>query len=288
MATYFLAAFLFAVGSLGASAHNVAAPVKSVTLRYKFAPGQMRRWKMHTSQSSTLLTGKSAAPMPLNMTTDMVVRQIVKTVRATDGAATSSGEIEDLHVFTNGKETPFPNNSFAQKKSYTIIALPSGKVISFQMSGTPEKEQSNNFTGSNIVLPDRPLKIGDSWRGTATAPQDGTQVTLINTLTGFDHSGGGFQAIIQQKMTGVMKKTITQGVVSPMDLNGKISGSGTYVFDMDAGTISRLACVSTVSMTLTPKLSPGATVGQQPPKAMKMEMQSQVTMTRIEDALPAP
>ena len=271
----------------------VTAPTKSVILRYKYVPGQTRRYKLHTSMDTVLLPALPGAQPALNMTIDMVIRQTVQKVRASDGAATSIGQIEEFHVFSNGRETALPYPSSAQmKRPYTTVSLPSGKVLSVQLSAPPpgltDLYPGKKISGPTVTFPSHPVKIGDSWVGTAAA-DTGTTVLLTNTLTGFDTTNGVLHAIIQQKTIGAIKRSMSPGTSEPAGLTGTVTGEGTLVFDVISGAISRLAAVSKVDMKIIPvRPKIGVALGDVLKVAdhlpsTTMEQKTQVTMTSIED-----
>ena len=262
----------------------VAAPTKSVILRYKYVPGQTRRYKLHTVMDTILLPAAPGSHLPLTVTIDMVIRQTVQKVRASDGAATSIGQVEEFHVFSNGKETALPYLSSAQMKwPYTVVSLPNGKVLSVQLSAPPpglaDLYPGKEFNSPTITFPSHPVKIGDSWIGTTAAPT-GPSVLLTNTLTGFDTANGALSAIIQQKTVGTLKRA---------NLTGTMTGEGTLIFDIGSGAISRLAAVSKVDLKMnpvTPKMdaAPGniLNVADTSPQTT-LEQKTQVTMTSLED-----
>ena len=281
-----------------ASVLLVTAPTKSVILRYKYVPGQTRRYKLHTSMDTVLLPALPGAQPALNMTIEMVIRQTVQKVRASDGAGTSIGQIEEFHVFANGKETALPYPSSAQmKRPYTIVSLPSGKVLSVQLSAPPpgltDLYLGKKISGPTVTFPSHPVKIGDSWVGT-TAAATGAILRLTNTLTGFDTTNGVLRAIIQQKTIGTLNKPIPPGTSEPASLTGTVTGEGTLVFDVISGSISRLAAVSKVDMKIIPvRPKIGVALGDVLKVAdhlpsTTMEQKTQVTMTSIEDTLSQP
>ena len=276
----------------------VAAPMKSVTLRYKYVPGQTRRYKLHTRMDTILLPGVSGAQPALAVTIDLIIRQTVQNVRASDGAATSIGQVEEFHVFSNGKETSLPYPSSVQmKRPYTVVSLPSGKVLSVQLSaplpGLSTLYPGKEFSGPSVTFPSHPLKVGDSWAGT-TAAATGPILRLTNTLTGFDTTNGVLRAIIQQKTIGTLNKPILPGTSEPVGLTGTVTGEGTLVFDIESGAISRLAAVSKVDMKVMPvgpkmgvALGNIVKVAETSPR-VTVEQKTQVTMTSIEDTLSQP
>ena len=271
----------------------VAAPMKSVTLRYKYVPGQTRRYRLHTRMDTILLQVGHQAQPALAVTIDLVIRQTVQNVRASDGAATSIGQVEEFHVFSNGKETSLPYPSSVQmKRPYTVVSLPSGKVLSVQLSaplpGLSTLYPGKEFSGPSVTFPSHPVKVGDSWAGT-TAAATGPILRLTNTLTGFDTTNGVLHAIIQQKTIGAIKRPMSPGISEPAGLTGTVTGEGTLVFDVISGAISRLAVVSKVDMKITPvRPKIGVALGDVLKVAdhlpsTTMEQKTQVTMTSIED-----
>ena len=276
----------------------VTAPTKSVILRYKYVPGQTRRYKLHTSMDTVLLPALPGAQPALNMTIDMVIRQTVQKVRASDGAATSIGQVEEFHAFSNGRETALPYPSSAQmKRPYTTVSLPSGKVLSVQLSAPPpgltDLYPGKKISGPTVMFPSHPVKIGDSWVGTVAA-ETGTTVLLTNTLTGFDTTNGILHAIIQQKTIGAIKRSMSPGTGEPAGLTGTVTGEGTLVFDVISGAISRLATVSEVDIKIIPVRPEMGVALRRVLKAAdhslstSVEQKTQVTMTSIEDMLTRP
>ncbi len=241
---------------------RAAVPAQSITLRYKYVPGQVRRYKLHTRMDTTLTPARPGSPPTSTVTQDMVFRQTVQKVRTSDGAATSLGQIEEYHVFSNGKETALQYPASAQmKKPYTVVSLPSGQVLSVDLSG-----MSTQFTGA---FPSHPLKVGESWKGAATVALGAESGAVTNTFTGYDTTGGVRRAIIQQKMTRKLTKAAAEGTSSSQVMSGTVTGDGTLVFDLATGTISRLAHVTTLDLRL------GTTI---------LKQRFQVTLTHLEDA----
>ena len=238
------------------------APGPAVTLKYKYVPGQVQRYKLHTSIDTTLAPARPGSPPTSNVTQDMVFKQTVLKVRVSDGAATSRGEIEEYHIFSNGKETGLPFPASAQmKKPYTVISLPNGKVLSIDDVGMPK--------GLISTFPLHPLKVGESWSEAVTTALGGESGLETNTFTGYDITGGGRRAIIQQKINRKITKAVAGGTGIPQVMAGTTTGDETLVFDLTTGTISRLASVTTLDLRL------GTTT---------LRQRFQVTLTRLEDA----
>ncbi len=266
-----------------------AAPV---TLRYKFAVGQVRRYEYDMDMDMLMQTGQTGAGIPIDMSMHMVLRQTVKSVRPADGAATVATQIESMHMLRGGQEMPMPEDMQTKmKQPFTQVMLPTGKILSMSMPGmagmgAPGMDFSKNMFSTTALLPDAPVKVGDNWKGTIDAAAVGAQTAFTSTLTSLDQKNGAALATIQQTQTGSIDKTLTEGVPTAMTLQGQVTGKATQVFDTTAGAIQSATGTSGTDMTMT---IPQAAAGAAPagmPSAMKMQMQMKFTMTRLSDTPP--
>lgn len=271
-----------------------AAPAAApVTLRYKFAVGQVRRYEYDMDMTMNMLTGQNGGAIPMNMTMQMVMRQTVKSIRPADGAATLSTEIESLHMLQGGQKVPLPEDAQTKmKQPFTQVMLPTGKILSMEapgMSGmgAAGMDFSKNMFSTTALLPDGPVKVGDTWNGVADAATAGVQTSFTATLTGVDQKNGAALATIQQKQTGRIDKTMTQGMPAAMNMHGLITGKASQVFDTTAGAIQSATGTSGADMTMTfAKAAAGGAMPPGMPSAMKMQMQMKYTLTHLSDAPP--
>ena len=93
------------------TAPAVPAPVPSgpaVSLKYKFAVGQVHRYQYDMDMNMLTLTGQTGGGIPTEMLMQMVMSQTIKSIRPTDGAATIVSQIDSLHMLMNGREMPLP------------------------------------------------------------------------------------------------------------------------------------------------------------------------------------
>lgn len=269
----------------------------AVTLRYKFTPGQTRRYKMAMTMNMTMLTGQSGAGVPMNMTMTMTTKQTVKSVRASDGAATVVAQVEDIETNAGGKEVALPAAQQAQmKKPFTTVMLPTGKVLSFQMpgftniptTGMPGMDLSKGLMSSSVAFPDAPVKVGNSWPGTiGSGIMAGMQMLMMSTLTGVETKGGAQLATVNQKITGKINMTLSKPMPMAFKMAGTVTGSGTQVFDTSAGAIVSQNMVNNTDMTMTFHPAAGQTAPPGMPKTMKMTMQQKTDLTLLDDSSPA-
>lgn len=273
-----------------------AAPAAgTATLRYKFTPGQVSRYKMTTNMTGTMMTGQSGAGFPLNTATQIIMKQTVKDVRASDGAATISTEIESMRVAMNGKEQTLSDAQQApMKKPFTQVMLPTGKVLSMKMPDTmgaamPGMDFSKSFSSMSVAFPDGPLKAGEDWKNTVSAPgMEGTNLNYDSTLTSLTGDGDAARANIDQKINGTLGMTLTQGMPMGMTMAGTVNGTGTMVFNTALGAVESLSNNSSINMTMTFKAKPGQAPPPGMPAGMKMEMRQKTTMERLPDVAAAP
>ena len=270
-----------------------AAPASApVTLRYKFAVGQTHRYEYGMDMNMNMQTGQNGGAIPMDMTLHMIMRQTVKSVRPSDGAATLSTQIESMHLLRGGQEMPMPAEMQAKmKQPFTQVMLPTGKILSMAMPGmagmgAPGMDFSKNMFSSTALLPDGPVKVGDNWKGMVDAAGAGAQTAFTATLTGVDQKDGATLATIQQTQTGSIDKTMTQGMPAAMTMQGQITGAATQIFDTTAGAVQSATGTAGTDMTMTFAKAADGTTPPGMPSAMKMQMQMKYTMTRLPDNPP--
>ena len=273
------------------SASPAAPAAAPVTLRYKFAVGQTRRYRLDTDMNMLMATGQTGAGVPIEMTMEMVMRQTVKSVRSADGAATLTTQIEAFHMLRNGQSVPLPDAEAAKmKQPFTQVMLPTGKILSMEMPALKGMSAPGMDFGKGMfttaLLPDGPVKIGDQWSGAVDAAMAGVQTTFTATLASLDTKDGVTLATIQNKQSGTIAKTLSQGMPVTMKMQGQLTGTATQVFDTTAGTIRSATGTSGTDMTMTFGKAADGTLPPGMPSAMKMQMQMKFMMQRLSDTPP--
>ncbi len=294
MRVLWAAAALAALSPMAAQAQAPAPAAGAVTLRYKFAPGQVHRYKLTTNVAGTMMTGQSGAGFPLNSATQIVMKQTVKDVRASDGAATIATEVESMRFAMNGQEQPIPEaQQAAMKKPITQLMLPTGKVLSVDLPNSPGTslpgmDFSKTFSSMSVAFPDGPLKTGEDWKSVISAPgMKGTDLNYDSTLTSLTGDGDAARASIDQKIAGTLGMTLSQGMPMGMKMAGTVNGTGTMIFNTAQGAVESLTNNSSIDMTMTFKAKPGEAVPPGMPAGMKMKMQQKTTLERLPDVAPA-
>ena len=258
-----------------------AAAAQPTTLRLKFTPGQTLYYSMVSDSNGTLLTGQTGAGMPIQVHMQMLMHQTVKSVQASDGAATLDVGIDTMSMGMNGQAMPMPPEKLAQMKTIgTMVILPTGKSVSFTPSAglsasgpVPGMDLTHmNAMGSLGQFPDGPVKSGDTWKSAIAMGMLGTQVAAGFTLLSLDTADGKTVAVIKQTTSGTFDtSTSAAGAAAAMPMKGNVTGTGTMRFDVDAGAIIGQTSRANVTMTMTP---PGADA------PMNMEMKVTSTLKR--------
>ena len=270
-----------------------APAAQAVTLRYKFAVGQVHRYQYNMDMNMLMETGQTGAGIPMNMTMQMTMRQTVKSIRPADGAATLVSQIETMHMLNNGQETPLPEaQQEKMKQPGTLVMLPTGKIISFTApelggAGMPGMDFSKGMFSSTAFLPEGPVKPGDTWSGDLQAAMAGMKMAFTSTLASVDQKDGATLANIHNKQTGTIDTTMTKGVPVPMKMQGQIAGEGTQLFDTTAGALQSATGTANTDMTMTFGPAADGTTPPGMPQGMKMQMQMKYTMERLSDTAAA-
>lgn len=275
--------FAHAEDAAPAAAPAAIAPMaaaQGVTLRLKYSLGQSLYYRLVTDMDGTILTGQSGAGMPIKQHMEMLMRQTVKDVRATDGAATIDTGIDSMTMTMNGQSMPMPADKMAQMKTVgTFVILPTGKSLSFKPSAAlanaalPGMDLTKMNSMSSLgQLPDGPVKPGDSWKSAISMGMLGSSMAAHFVLDSVDTTGGKNIAVVNQTTDGLFD-TSTSKSGGPMGLKmtGHITGSGVLRFDVDGGAIDSQTSKADITMNMTP---PGAAM------PMKMQMKMSSTLTR--------
>ena len=273
---------------------QAAPPAQAVTIRYKFTPGQTQRYQMTMTMQGLVRTGQSGAGVPVNTSMRMIYRQTVQSVRPSDGAATLVGQIEETHLLSQGKEMQTSDAQKAQMShTFTTQMLPTGKMLSADLSGLgpsnlPGLDMSKGLFSNVSFLPDGPVKVGDTWRGAGMASIAGMQMGYVATLTGLTQKNGATLASIAQRQTGRVNTTLRRGLPSPMTMVGRVSGTGTQVFDTTTGMPQSTEGTTSTALTMTFSKTGGKAPAAGTPRQMRVQMTATFSMQRLPDAPPLP
>jgi hypothetical protein len=228
--------------------HAQAPPVEPtaapMTLTLSLAPGQIRAFKITVDQQGTINLAGSGQAMPLNTGLTCFAKLIVDKQNA-DGTWNARYKIGGMKMLMNGTPMNMPNMA----KSYDIkgILNKSGgfkptedlsKVGGGGFSPAMSSSQTmNNVLGNLMILPDKPVSIGDTWTNSVPLPYDATgksTLTINSKILGVDHLNGDGIVRIQHDTSGPINMSITQPMA--MNISGTIVGSGVSQVSLNTGS----------------------------------------------------
>ena len=234
-----------------------AAP-SGVTLRYKFTPGQTLRYRV-TMDAAGKVTMASGTGMPIKQHLVMTLHQTVKSVRASDGAATLATQVDTLTLNVNGRDIQLPAQAQDKfKQVITTTMTPAGKIVDFKAPTGAAPIPGMNFNPMDFqnlrALPDGTVDKGATWNSKYAAPMGLLTASAKYTLD--DLSGDNSTATIGQKLWAEIKSPKPKaGTPAGGKVAGLITGTGKEEFDVDAGAVNSQTNALTLKMTITPPTS---------------------------------
>ncbi len=198
---------LAAVALSGASLAQITKVGDAYQMRMKFAPGQ----KLVYSMNST--TSAPGQPQPMNLDTEFTMK--VNSVK--NGVADITYSVGPMKM--NGKATGGVNTVNMKMDSR-------GKVMG-QASGGQQPAQ--------MVLPDKPIRVGQTWTSTSSIATMGVPMEITNTYK--------LNRIVQKGGRSLAEISVT------ISAKGNISsnGTGTMLLDFADGSLVS----ATMNQTIT-------------------------------------
>lgn len=293
-----LSAALLATLPLAAPAQTTpAATPQAVTLRYKWTPGEVRRYQMtmDSNMAMTMSGQGSRAPGSLPaMATHMVMAYdlAVQSVNPADGSATLTEHITQMTGTLNGSPLPGMNAAAdAYKSGFTIVMSPAGKVLSMQMPPSvagkmpPGMDFSKMFDTVPGLLPLVPVQVGDTWQSNAgmhmfdrIPGMPALQITVFSSLEGISKAARPI-ASIRQAYQGTLGGPASAGTAGTPNINGQFRGSTLMKFDVDNGSVAGQDGTFAMDTSVRLPKMPGSV-----PKAMQMRVQMTTHLERLPGA----
>jgi len=294
-----LCAALIAAFPLATQAQTPAPAAQPVTLRYKWAPGEVLRYQM-TMDNSMAMTMSGQGPNaprampPIAQHMVMAYDLTVQSVSPADGSATLTEHITQLTATLNGRHIPdLDAAANAYKGGFTVVMSPTGKMLSVQMppaiAGKLPPGMDFSKLGSMVptTLPPVPVQIGDTWQGYADLSRlfnrlpgmPALQMTVFSSLAGVS-KGARPIADIRQTYQGTLGGALPTGAAAKTDMAGQLHGDTLLKFDVDNGSVAvqdgRFAMSTLVVLPKMPTFSV--------PKTMQMRMQMTTHLERLPSA----
>lgn len=265
-----------------------AAPAAATTgagvlLRYKFTPGQSRAYKFSMDSNGLLMGGPTGGQgFPIKQHMEAVMRQTVKDVRASDGAATIQIGYDSMTMTMNGQAMPAQAPG-AMTQVGTIVMTPAGKVVSFTApngaGGGPLGNMNSMFQNMNQgTFPEGAVKAADKWDSKADLAALGMKMAASNTVVSADANAAHYTTALKGTLDSSGSTTPSP---LPLTLAGTIDGTSDQTFDVAAGALKSQSGTVSMDLTMTPKPGQGAPAGAGP---MKMKMKVTTHMEQMPDA----
>lgn len=276
---------------------TAAATAAPVTLRYKYTPGDVKRYKMIMDMNMAMNMGgpnaAGAQAMPaLAQHMVMAYDTTVQSVNPADGSATLTEHITQMTGTMNGQPIPGMGAMVdAYKGGFTVVMSPAGKMLSMQLPAAIASKMPAGMDLSKMgsmapaTLPSFAARVGDTWQDNTTMHlfdqvpgMSAMQMTVFSSLAGISadaHPVAG----IHQAYEGTLNGAAPTGTAVKVNMTGQFHGDNLVKFDIDNGSVA--AQDGTVTMNAN------VTAPQMAAAARPMQMQMRMQMTTHLEQLPA-
>ena len=174
-------------------AHTQDAPppppfnAQSYTLEAKYAVNDLLKYKMAMTMKMDMKAAKAGAPVPPlgEMSTNATIRMKTVAVKP-DGTGVIVSQILEGETAAMGKKQslagtpPFTQEIDKRGRIKVISGLPTTGAGAQFLQGMDFK----NMQSSGVLLPDHPVKVGDSWEGEVPFPIGNSKAKITCTLLG--------------------------------------------------------------------------------------------------------
>lgn len=256
----------------------------ALNFKYKFAPGQVDRYKMTIDMKTELpeqqtILGPQAPSMTINVS--CLETLTVMSVNP-DGSAKVKSKISDIQVVAPGAEQ-MPN---VPDMEYTMTMTPDGQAIGVKRTDSgawnsqPGSQQINSQFGS-FRMPKSVVRAGDKWN-TNTQTPFGAPMAAVCKLDNQERVGDTWASKIVEEFCykGTIADLLKQAGASTNSPLANVSGTidakgiGTMYFDNEKGKLIK----ADVDMDMKINMS---TAGMQPQRQMPgfYRMPSQMDVT---------
>jgi len=220
----------------------------------------------------------------IEVLTDGTSKYSFRTVGETDGNLQLEVTIDGLSMDINSPQgNVIPDMKGLIGKSFKMTLSPLGEELDASEAAALEYEliagQTRNLqSGFQTIfpdLPDRAVKIGDSWPSYASIEEESDtnsmkiEMEMENTLVGFETVDGLECAKVESKITGTVTGEGTQQGMN-LTTSGNLKGTDTWYFAYAEGYLVKIA--SEVEVDASVEVSGAADMTIPTTRVMNMEM----------------
>jgi len=252
-----------------------------ITLRMKFRTGNVTKYRMVMDMNMAMNMSGQPKPMHVAMRMTATMRQKILKVLP-DGSAEVKASTSGFKTVLNGQ--PFKAPTVANVGPITMTIDPLGRPKNMQSQDkTISPMLSNMFGGSGgatmpDMLPDHPVKVGDTWSGSFPLPMLGGTATYQYTLLAVETVGGIRTARIRFGVNMPLNTAASTGPgaiggsMPGVGMTGTMAGSGILRFAVSSGKLESMSGSAHMSPTLTPGKDQQGSGQLQGSMNMKMDM----------------
>lgn len=218
-----------------ASTETPPASAESYRLAFRFMPGESVRYNI-----SIHMTGVSKGPGGEETKVDSKIDAVVKIVCMN----ILQGNVFELGIATESKnvsENGMQPELVPSPSPRIVCINPNGIVVGSVLgsSSNPLDFSSPESVLLMVVLPDKPVKCGDSWPFDIPIVKDSKDsVKMSYSLAKVEDVGRGRIALLKQEITTPLKGDVTAGSEQAL---GRQLGKCGIVFSVDQGKIVAIA-----------------------------------------------
>jgi len=254
----------------------------------KFKPGEIDKYKMTMDMTMNMPNmPRAAAAASSNTQMNMTMLMTMETLSVNpDGSAKVKYKISDMKMNMPGvlgglRTMPDVElTATMSKDGKTSNVEGMSNVPGMAMSGVDMNKMMSNFSG--IMLPGKPIRIGETWEGQMPSALGGNLATQFRLDSDNQPIGSAKAAKITSTFSykgtlADLMKQVGKASALPSGMNGNvdISGTGTTYFDPAAGKTLKTDAdiVEKMDMQLPTGAAPGAPQNMQMNMTMKMHME---------------
>ena len=236
-------------------------PDTAVTLAYQFPEGKTVAYRQTSTEAQTV----EVMSQQQSSQTNSVVEFSAKQKSSKDGQFTLGVTINAFKITEDSQQgSVSADTSVDVGKSFDMIVSRLGKeidtlgasAIQFELGSNGKRDLTGNFQTFFPDLPERPVKIGDTWpsedKVTEKVGSNEIHITSknVHTLEGFETVDGFDCVRVKTVVKGTMAGDIEQGGVG-LSINATIEGTDTWYFAIKEGIYVKLDSKGIVAGSVT-------------------------------------
>ncbi|MEP6754637.1 MAG: hypothetical protein ABJA67_03975 [Chthonomonadales bacterium] len=262
-------------------------PNKTFTITTKYVAGDLLKYKMKMNMNMEMKGKDGTSPIPaMDMVTSMVMR--MTTLKANpDGSALIESKVTDGETSVMGQTQAIPATPATQMEVSKdgVVKLKNAANVP-GMQALQGMMNMNNMPTMGVIMPDHPVKIGESWSKELDGIIGDKKMKITQTLISVEVVDGKDLMKIKQIlempldiMMGDQGSPVKDAAKAMMTMSGLMNSTGILSVYPDNGRF--IKSDSDMSMTMVMSMK-GAAAAQSPfGDSMNMTMKGKMVMDLI-------